>query len=43
MAYAHDLGVGATDLLILAAEDFAGEPVARIQLPVRVPPGIHDS
>jgi carotenoid cleavage dioxygenase len=43
MAYAHDLGGGNTDLVILAAQDFAGEPVARIHLPVRVPLGIHGS
>ena len=43
MAYAHDLGGGRTDLVILAAQDFAGEPVARIHLPVRVPLGFHGS
>jgi carotenoid cleavage dioxygenase len=43
MAYAHDLDGGRTDLVILAAQDFAGEPVARIHLPVRVPLGIHGS
>jgi carotenoid cleavage dioxygenase len=43
MAYAHDLGGGNTDLVILAAQDFAGEPVTRIHLPVRVPLGLHGS
>ncbi len=43
MAYAHDLDGGRTDLVILAAQDFAGEPVARIHLPVRVPLGFHGS
>ena len=43
MAFAHDLDGGRTDLVILAAQDFAGEPVARIQLPVRVPLGFHGS
>jgi carotenoid cleavage dioxygenase-like enzyme len=43
MAYAHDLGGGNTDLVILAARDFAGTPVARIHLPVRVPLGFHGS
>jgi carotenoid cleavage dioxygenase len=43
MAYAHDLDGGKTDLVILAAQDFAGEPVARIHLPVRVPLGFHGS
>ena len=33
MAYAHDLGCGATDLLNLAAEDFAGEPVRAFNCP----------
>jgi carotenoid cleavage dioxygenase-like enzyme len=41
MAYAHDLDGGTTDLVILAAQDFAGKPVARIHLPVRVPLGFH--
>jgi carotenoid cleavage dioxygenase-like enzyme len=43
MTYAHDLDGGRTDLVILAAQDFAGEPVARIHLPVRVPLGFHGS
>jgi carotenoid cleavage dioxygenase-like enzyme len=30
-----------SDLVILAAQDFAGEPVARVQLPQRVPFGFH--
>lgn len=42
IAFAHDLG-GTTDLVILAAQDFSGEPVARIHLPVRVPLGFHGS
>jgi carotenoid cleavage dioxygenase len=43
MAFAHDLDGGRTDLVILAAQDFGGEPVARIHLPVRVPLGFHGS
>ena len=43
MAFAHDLDGGRTDLVILAAQDFTGEPVARIHLPVRVPLGFHGS
>ena len=43
IAYAHDLDGGNTDLVILAAQDFAGEPVARIHLPARVPLGFHGS
>jgi carotenoid cleavage dioxygenase len=30
-----------SDLVILNAQDFTGEPVARIRLPVRVPFGFH--
>ncbi|MGX4734584.1 carotenoid oxygenase family protein [Kitasatospora griseola] len=41
MAYAHNPERGAADLVILAAQDFTGEPVARIHLPVRVPLGLH--
>ena len=43
MAYAHDLVRGKTDLMILAAQGFAGESVARIHLPLRVPLGLHGS
>ncbi|HEY5437921.1 MAG TPA: carotenoid oxygenase family protein [Acidimicrobiales bacterium] len=32
---------GATDLLVLAAQDFTGDPVAVVHLPVRVPYGFH--
>ena len=32
-----------SDLVILNAADFAGEPAARIHLPWRVPPGFHGS
>jgi carotenoid cleavage dioxygenase-like enzyme len=38
MAFVHD---GATDLVLLAGQDFTGEPVARVHLPVRVPLGFH--
>jgi carotenoid cleavage dioxygenase-like enzyme len=41
MAYAHHLDGSRTDLVILAAQDFASEPVARIHLPARVPLGFH--
>jgi carotenoid cleavage dioxygenase-like enzyme len=43
MTFVHDLNRGATDLIILASQDFAGEPVARVHLPVRVPLGFHGS
>ena len=32
-----------SDLVILAAQDFTGEPVARIHLPARIPLGFHGS
>jgi len=43
MAFAHNPDRGASDLVILAAQDFTGEPVARVHLPVRVPLGFHGS
>ncbi|MFB7500325.1 carotenoid oxygenase family protein [Streptomyces sp. NPDC056161] len=43
IAYVHDPDRGAADLVILAAQDFTGEPVARIHLPGRVPLGFHGS
>ncbi|GAB3984078.1 carotenoid oxygenase family protein [Actinoallomurus acanthiterrae] len=43
MALAFDPERGATDLVILAAQDFTGEPVARVHLPTRVPAGFHGS
>ena len=43
MAFVHDPGRGAADLVILAAQDFAAEPVARIHLPDRIPLGFHGS
>ncbi|MEV7782070.1 carotenoid oxygenase family protein [Kitasatospora sp. NPDC088351] len=41
MAYVHNPERGAADLVILAAQDFTGEPLARVHLPVRVPLGLH--
>jgi carotenoid cleavage dioxygenase-like enzyme len=41
MAFVHDPGRGAADLVILAAQDFTGEPVARVHLPARIPLGFH--
>ena len=43
IAYVHDLDRGASDLVILAAQDVTGAPVARIHLPGRVPLGFHGS
>ncbi|MCG5212016.1 carotenoid oxygenase family protein [Streptosporangium sp. KLBMP 9127] len=41
MAYVHAPDRGAADLVIMSAQDLAGGPLARIQLPVRVPLGLH--
>ncbi|MFG3019564.1 carotenoid oxygenase family protein [Streptomyces sp. NPDC048254] len=43
LAYVHNPDRGAADLLILAAQDFTGEPLARVHLPGRVPLGFHGS
>ncbi|MCV7225875.1 carotenoid oxygenase family protein [Mycolicibacterium komossense] len=41
LAYVYDPGRNGSDLVILDAADFAGEPVARIAMPRRVPFGFH--
>jgi carotenoid cleavage dioxygenase len=41
MAFVFDPGRGGTDLMILSAQDFTGEPVALVHLPARVPAGFH--
>jgi carotenoid cleavage dioxygenase len=41
MAFVHNPERGAADLVILAAQDFTGEPVARVHLPARIPLGFH--
>ncbi len=43
MAYVHNPGRGAADLVILHARDFTGDPVARVHLPARIPLGFHGS
>ena len=43
LAYVFDPDRGASDLLILAAQDFTGPPVAVVHLPSRVPLGFHGS
>jgi carotenoid cleavage dioxygenase-like enzyme len=43
MAFVHDPDRGAADLVILAAQDFRAEPLARIHLPARIPLGFHGS
>jgi len=41
MAFVHNPDRGAADLVILAAQDFRAEPVARVHLPARIPLGFH--
>jgi len=43
LAYVHNPDRGAADLVVLAAQDFTGKPVARAHLPGRVPLGFHGS
>jgi carotenoid cleavage dioxygenase-like enzyme len=43
LAFVHDPDRGAADLVVLAAQDFPGSPVARVHLPARVPLGFHGS
>jgi carotenoid cleavage dioxygenase len=43
LAYVHNPDRGASDLVILSAQDFTAEPVARVQLPARIPLGFHGS
>jgi carotenoid cleavage dioxygenase-like enzyme len=43
MAFVHNPDRGAADLVILAAQDFRGQPVAQIHLPARIPLGFHGS
>ncbi len=41
MSYVYDRERNLSDVVILDAQDFDGEPVARIRLPVRVAFGFH--
>ncbi|UNS96098.1 carotenoid oxygenase family protein [Streptomyces tubbatahanensis] len=43
LSYVNDPDRGATDLVILAAQDFTGHALARVHLPGRVPLGFHGS
>jgi len=43
LAYVYDATEDRSDVVVLDAQDFAGEPVATIHLPVRVPFGFHGS
>ncbi|MBV8559054.1 MAG: carotenoid oxygenase family protein [Planctomycetaceae bacterium] len=41
LSYVYDAGRDQSDVVILDARDFGGDPVATIRLPVRVPYGFH--
>ena len=41
LAYVHDAGRDACDVVVLDAQDFTAPPVATVHLPVRVPFGFH--
>ena len=43
MAFIHNPDRGAADLVLLAAQDFTAEPIARVHLPARIPLGFHGS
>lgn len=43
LAFIHNPDRGGADLVILSAQDFTGEPVARVHLPARIPLGFHGS
>ena len=41
MTFVYDEKTDRSDLVILHAQDFAGDPVASVHLPQRVPYGFH--
>ncbi len=41
LGFVYDAGRDQTDLVIVDAGDFTGEPAATVRLPVRVPEGLH--
>ena len=43
LAFIHNPERGAANLVLLAAQDFTAEPVARVHLPARIPLGFHGS
>jgi carotenoid cleavage dioxygenase len=43
LTFVYDAGSDRSDLVVLNAGDFAGEPEAVVHLPVRVPHGFHAS
>jgi len=43
LSYVYQPEIDQSEVLILNAQDMLGEPVARIQIPARVPAGFHDN
>ena len=43
LALRYDRELDRSDLVVLDANDFTGDPVAVVQLPRRVPVGLHGS
>ena len=43
LSYVRNPDRNASDLVILAAQDFTGNPIAEIHLPSRIPLGLHGS
>jgi carotenoid cleavage dioxygenase-like enzyme len=43
MDFIHNPDRGAADLVLLAAQDFTAEPIARVHLPIPTPLGFHGS
>ena len=41
VTYVHDDGTGASEMVVIEAQDFGAPPVARVQIPARVPYGFH--
>ncbi|MET0666185.1 MAG: carotenoid oxygenase family protein, partial [Acidimicrobiales bacterium] len=41
LSYVYDASTDRSDVVILAADDFTGDPVATVHLPQRVPFGFH--
>ena len=41
LSIVYDAGSDSSDLVVLDAQDFSGEPVASVRLPQRVPFGFH--